>query len=145
VAGPRRHPPLGHAPLTHPSGHHGSVDETRVDRWVWAVRVFKTRSAATDACRGGHVKVNGRSAKPAATVRVGDRVEAKVGTRRRVLEVTKVIDTRVGAPLAAECYVDHSPPALQRPDRGTVPVRDPGAGRPTKKDRRRLDRTRGRR
>jgi len=123
----------------------GEVDEARVDRWVWAVRVFKTRSAATDACRGGHVKVNGRSAKPAATVRVGDRVEAKVGRRRRELEVTKVIDTRVGAPLAAECYVDHSPPEPARDVTLSVPVRDRGAGRPTKKDRRRLDRSRGRR
>jgi ribosome-associated heat shock protein Hsp15 len=121
------------------------VDETRVDRWVWAVRVFRTRSAATTACRGGHVKVNGRTAKPAAVVRVGDRVEAKVGQRRRVLEVTKVIDTRVGAPLAAECFVDHSPPPPAREGPGTVPKRDPGTGRPTKKDRRRLDRSRGRR
>ena len=121
------------------------MDETRIDRWVWAVRVYKSRSAATAACRGGHVRVNGRSAKPAAPVRVGDRVEAKVGPRRRVLEVTKVIDTRVGAPLAAECFVDHSPPPPARSAPAAVPTRDPGTGRPTKKDRRRLDRSRGRR
>jgi ribosome-associated heat shock protein Hsp15 len=121
------------------------VEEARVDRWVWAVRVFRTRSAATDACRGGHVKVNGRSAKPAAMVRVGDRVEAKVGPRRKVLEVTTVIDKRVGAPLAVECYVDHSPPEPTRAAPAPVPVREPGAGRPTKKERRQLDRSRGRR
>jgi ribosome-associated heat shock protein Hsp15 len=121
------------------------VEATRVDRWLWAVRVHKTRSAATDACRGGHVKLNGRAAKPAATVRVGDRVEATVGRRRRVLEVVKVIDTRVGAPLAVECYVDHSPPEPRREDPVAVPTRDRGTGRPTKKDRRRLDRSRGRR
>jgi ribosome-associated heat shock protein Hsp15 len=121
------------------------VEETRVDRWVWAVRVYKTRSAATTACRGGHVKINGRTAKPAATVRVGDRVEAKVGPRRRILEVAQVIDTRVGAPLAAECFVDRSPPPPPREAPATVPTRAPGAGRPTKKDRRRLDRSRGRR
>ncbi len=109
------------------------------------MRVYKTRSAATTACRGGHVKVNGRTVKPATVVRVGDRVDAKVGTRRRVLEVTKVIDTRVGAPLAAECFVDHSPPEPTRAAPAPVPVRDPGSGRPTKKDRRRLDRSRGRR
>jgi ribosome-associated heat shock protein Hsp15 len=121
------------------------VEETRVDRWVWSVRVYKTRSAATTACRGGHVRVNGRPAKPATAVKVGDRVEATVGQRRRVLEVARVIDSRVGAPIAAECFVDHSPPeervsAVAPP----VPVRDPGAGRPTKKDRRQLDRHRGR-
>ena len=121
------------------------MDEARLDRWVWAVRVYKTRSAATDACRGGHVKLNGRTAKPAATVHVGDRIEAKVGPRRRVLEVAKVIDTRVGAPLAAECFVDHTPAEPRRDGPAAVPTRDPGSGRPTKKDRRRLDRSRGRR
>ena len=59
---------------------------------MWAVRVFKTRSAATSACRGGHVRVNGRPAKPATPVRVGDRVEAKVGQRLRIVEVVRVID-----------------------------------------------------
>ena len=121
------------------------MDEARLDRWVWAVRVYRTRSAATDACRGGHVKLNGRAAKAAATVRVGDRVEARVGTRRRVLEVTKVIDSRVGAALAAECFVDHSPVEPRRDAPVAVPTREPGTGRPTKKDRRRLDRSRGRR
>lgn len=116
---------------------------TRVDRWLWAVRVFKTRSAATDACRGGHVRVNDAPAKPAAPVRVGDRVEATVGDRRRVLEVARVIDKRVGAAIAAECIVDHSPPVPTRDERlAAVFVRDAGAGRPTKRDRRQLDRFR---
>lgn len=121
------------------------MEETRVDRWVWAVRLYRTRSAATDACRGGHVRVNGRPAKPATTVRVGDRVEARVARRLRVLEVARVVDTRVGAPIAAECVVDHSPPAPARTAAPPVPTREPGSGRPTKKDRRRLDRSRGRR
>jgi ribosome-associated heat shock protein Hsp15 len=121
------------------------VEEVRVDRWVWAVRVYKTRSAASAACRGGHVKVNGRAAKPATTVRVGDRIDAKVGQRRRVLEVARVIDSRVGAPIAVECYVDHSPPEPVRAAAIPVPTRDPGAGRPTKKERRQMDRSRGRR
>lgn len=129
------------APL---SREDGRVDETRVDRWVWAVRLYKTRSAATTACRGGHVRVNGRPAKPATTVKVGDRVEATVGRRRRILEIVRVIDTRVGAPIAAECFVDHSPPEDRPSAAPPVPVRDPGAGRPTKRDRRRLDRQRGR-
>lgn len=121
------------------------MDETRVDRWLWAVRVHKTRSAATDACRGGHVKVNGRAAKPATPVRVGDRVEATVGQRRRVLEVVRVIDKRVGAPIAAECLVDHTPPDVRPLEAcGGVPVRDRGTGRPTKKDRRQMERHRRR-
>jgi len=90
------------------------------------------------------VRVNGRPAKAAAPVRVGDRVEATVGQRRRVLEVVRVIEARVGAPIAAECFVDHSPPDDRPSVAPAVPIRDPGAGRPTKKDRRRLDEHRGR-
>ena len=105
------------------------MDETRVDKWLWAVRVFKTRALATAACRGGHVRVNGAPAKPAATVRVGDRVEARAHDRPRVLEVARVIDKRVGAPLAAECVVDHSPLPPPREQVPEVFVRDRGAGR----------------
>lgn len=120
------------------------MEETRVDRWLWAVRLFKTRSLATDACRGGHVKVNGQPAKAASAVRVGDRVEAFVHDRERVLDVVKVIDKRVGAPLAAECVIDRSPPPPAREDAIGLLVRDPATGRPTKRDRRQLDRFRGR-
>ena len=119
------------------------MEETRVDRWLWAVRLYRTRSLATEACRGGHVKVNGSTAKPATTVRVGDRVEAFSG-RQRVLEVIRVIDTRVGAPIAAACVVDHSPPPPPREERSTGLVRAPGGGRPTKRDRRQMDRLRSR-
>lgn len=121
------------------------VDSTRVDRWLWAVRLYKPRSAATDACKGGHVKVNGKAAKPATLVRIGDRVEAYAGGRERILEVVRVIEKRVGAPAAAECVVDHSPPP---PERTEAPadlfVREPGTGRPTKRDRRELERLRRR-
>jgi ribosome-associated heat shock protein Hsp15 len=122
-----------------------AVDETRVDKWLWSVRLFKTRALATAACKGGHVRVNGTPAKPAAPVRVGDRVEAHVHGRPRILEVVRVIDKRVGAPTAAECLVDHSPPEPPRDQGPDVFVRDRGTGRPTKRDRRQLDRTRGRR
>jgi ribosome-associated heat shock protein Hsp15 len=119
--------------------------ETRVDKWLWAVRIYKTRSDATDACRGGHVKVNGAAAKPATTVRIGDRVETHVHERDRILEVARIIEKRVGASVAAECMVDHSPPP---PEKGEwVPplfTRDAGAGRPTKRERRDLDRFRAR-
>jgi ribosome-associated heat shock protein Hsp15 len=108
------------------------------------VRVFKTRSRAAAACKGGHVRIDGRPAKPASAVRVGVRVQVRAGDRDRVLEVAALVGKRVPAPVAATCVVDHSPPP---PPRDTVtPMfrRDRGTGRPTKKDRRRLDRLRGR-
>lgn len=120
------------------------MDSTRVDRWLWAVRLYKTRSAATDACRGGHVKVNGASAKPSTPVKVGDKVAAHVHDRDRVLEVAQIIEKRVGAAIAAECVIDHSPPAPEREFVPPVFPRDPAAGRPTKRDRRQLDRFRTR-
>jgi ribosome-associated heat shock protein Hsp15 len=118
------------------------MESTRVDVWLWSVRIYKSRSAATDACRGGHVKVNGAAAKPAHVVRVGDRVTAYAHGLERALEVVRVIDKRVGAPIAAECLIDHSPPL---PPREFVPrpmFRDPATGRPTKRERRQLDRFR---
>lgn len=112
--------------------------------WLWAVRVVKTRSLATDACRGGHVRVNGRPAKPATPVRVGDRVDAHVADRDRAFEVVRLIDKRLSAPLAAECLVDHSPPPPPREYVAPLFARPRGTGRPTKKERRRLDEFRGR-
>ena len=137
----RRHP---QRPRNQQDGQNEIVDATRIDQWLWAVRLFKTRSMATAACRGGHVRVNGSAAKPARPVRIGDRVEVRVADRDRVLEVVKLIDRRVAAPLAAECVVDHSPPAPPRDYVAPLFRRDPGSGRPTKKDRRSIDRFRNR-
>lgn len=117
-------------------------DSTRVDRWLWAVRLYKTRSSATEACAGGHVKVNGDSAKAATKVRVGDRVETRLHHRDRILEVVAIVDKRVGAAVAAECLIDHSPPPPAKDESVPIFAREPGAGRPTKRDRRRLDRFR---
>ena len=119
------------------------MEETRVDRWLWAVRQFKTRSEATKACQAGHVTVNGRPAKPATDVRAGDRVVAGVHGRDRDLEVVQVIDKRVGAPVAATCFVDHTPPPPPEDPNAPVWERERGTGRPTKRDRRQLDRLRG--
>ena len=118
------------------------MDSTRVDKWMWAVRLFPTRTVATDACQGGHVRVNDSPAKASATVRVGDRVTARAGGRERILEVTAVIEKRVGAAVAAECFVDHSPPPPPREFVAPAFVRDRATGRPTKRDRRKLDRFR---
>jgi ribosome-associated heat shock protein Hsp15 len=118
------------------------MDTTRVDKWLWAVRMTKTRSQATDACSAGHVKINGAPAKAAHPVRVGDRVEAFLHGRQRLLEVVRIIEKRVSAPIAAECLVDHSPPPPPKEEWFPNFARDAGAGRPTKKDRRKLDRFR---
>lgn len=120
------------------------MESARVDRWLWAIRLCKTRSDAQDACRGGRVRVNGRTAKPASHVRVGDRVEAQLRGRPWILEVAEVIDARVGAPRAVECYVDHSPPPPPPEERIAVPARPRGSGRPTKRERRQLERWLGR-
>ena len=120
------------------------MDSTRIDRWLWSVRAFKTRTLATEACKGGHVSVNRAVTKPATTVRAGDTVVLRVGGRDRVWEVTEVIDRRVGAARAVECYVDRSPPPP--PPELVAPglIRDRSAGRPTKRDRRLIDRLRDR-
>jgi ribosome-associated heat shock protein Hsp15 len=119
------------------------MESVRVDQWLWGVRLFKTRSLATDACRGGHVRVNGSVAKAATPVRVGDRIEARVHGRDRILEVVRLIDKRAGAAVAATCMVDHSPPPPP-PEERVMPLfsRERGAGRPTKRDRRSFDRFR---
>jgi ribosome-associated heat shock protein Hsp15 len=115
-----------------------------VDAWLWSVRLFRTRSAAAAACRAGHVRVDGRPAKPATPVAVGDEVRARVGDRDRVVQVVRLINTRVGAPVAVECYVDRSPAPRSAEAAAPVARRERGAGRPTKRDRREIDRLRGR-
>jgi len=120
------------------------MEVARVDRWLWAVRATSTRAGSTALCRAGHVKVNGKPAKPATTVRPGDTIVARVGDRERVLEVVRAIDQRVGASIAAECIVDRSPPPEAREVAPPVLLRDPSSGRPTKKERRQIDRLRGR-
>jgi ribosome-associated heat shock protein Hsp15 len=106
---------------------------------MWAVRLFRTRAESAAACRSGHVRVDGRPAKAATAVAVGDRVEARVHGVDRTVEVTRVIEKRVGASVADGCLVDHTPP-LPEVDR----VPPSGAGRPTKRDRRQTDRLRAR-
>jgi ribosome-associated heat shock protein Hsp15 len=118
------------------------IDKTRVDIWLWAVRIYKTRSESTAACRGGHVRVNRAAAKASTQVKVGDRIDAFVG-RPRILEVVAIIEKRVGAPVAAKCLIDHSPPIPVVKRQPRVAVREPGSGRPTKRERRELDRLRG--
>ena len=117
-----------------------AADETRIDRWLCAVRLVKTRPLATRLCEGGHVVVNGSPAKPSTKVRAGDRVEAHIADRERVIEVVRPIESRVGAPVAATCFVDHSPPVVTEAGPEIMVVR--GEGRPSKRLRRELERLR---
>lgn len=119
----------------------GSV---RVDAWIWSVRLTKTRSLAAAACRAGHVRVNGERVKPAQAVRTGDEVRLYHAGRERIVVVKTVVRKRVGPPVAVECYVDNSPPPPPREEVVVVAHRDRGAGRPTKRERRDLERLRGR-
>ncbi len=119
----------------------------RLDSWLWAVRVYKTRSAATAGVKGGHVRVNGLPAKPASEVHAGDEIRVRRDSDERSVEVVDAsLVKRVGASVAQTAYVDHTPakPPPIPEMAGRVAVRDRGAGRPTKKERRALDRFRGR-
>ncbi|MGW3990259.1 RNA-binding S4 domain-containing protein [Streptomyces sp. NPDC004830] len=120
-----------------------SGQSVRVDSWIWSVRLVKTRSMGATACRGGHVRVNGERVKPAHAVRIGDEVRLRQEGRERVVVVTRLIRKRVGAPVAVQCYVDNSPPPPPREAVAPAGIRDRGAGRPTKRDRRELERLRG--
>ncbi|MGI5351401.1 RNA-binding S4 domain-containing protein [Streptomyces sp. CA-250714] len=118
----------------------GSV---RVDSWIWSVRLTKTRSQAATAARGGHVKVNGVRVKAAHALRVGDEVRVRQAGRERIVIVKRLIKKRVGAPIAVACYQDNSPPPPTPVEVPVIARRERGAGRPTKRDRRELDRLRG--
>jgi len=142
--GPCRHERRGCARRPYYSYLVAGDEAGRVDSWIWSVRLAKTRSAASTACRAGHVKVNGTRVKPAHLVRAGDEVRVRQDERERVVVVVRVIAKRVSAPVAAECYIDNSPPLPPREQSVQVAVRDRGAGRPTKRDRRSIDRLLGR-
>ena len=115
-----------------------------MDSWIWSVRLTRTRPAASGACRAGHVKVNGVRVKPAHPVRSGDEVRLRYEGRERVVIVQRIITKRVGALVAAECYIDHSPPPAPREETVAVAARDRGAGRPTKRERRSIEKLLGR-
>lgn len=105
------------------------------------MRLVKTRPIATQLCEGGHVRVNGIAAKASTKVHAGDRVDALIAERERIIEVVRPIEVRVGAPAAATCYIDHSPPPVISEIRPGIKVVR-GEGRPGKRLRRELDRMR---
>ena len=122
-------------------------ENCRIDQWLWAVRLFKTRSAATAACTNGEVRIGDGSVKPARRVKVGEHVDVKRRDHVATYEVVRLIKKRVGAPIAVECYIDHTPdrPRQDHVTDALAGVRDRGAGRPTKRDRRQIERLRNRR
>jgi ribosome-associated heat shock protein Hsp15 len=117
-------------------------DSTRVDRWLWAARAFRSRSLAAQACDGGKVTVNGTTAKPHKLVHPGDLIEiGAVGGQRR-WRVTDLAVRRGSATVARTLYEDLTPPPAPEPVDPGMPRRERGAGRPTKRERRQLDRYR---
>ena len=114
----------------------------RVDKWLWAVRIFKTRSLATASCKAGAVKIGDRRAKPSNEVRTGDIVCVTKEGVHRTLKVLELLDKRVGAKLVPDYMEDQTPQEEwdRVRDNRSLGKRDPGAGRPTKRDRREMDR-----
>lgn len=114
----------------------------RADRWLWAVRLYKTRSLAGAACEAGHVQINGHPCKPARTVRPGDVLNALTGEINRTVKVIGVLESRIGAKLVPQYLEDLTPAAEYAKPReksfAPIGLRPKGAGRPTKKDRRML-------
>lgn len=119
-------------------------EQVRIDLWLWAVRLFKTRSLAAAACKGGKVRVGGRPTKPARMIRPGCRIELRKAVLTRSLEVKQVLSKRVGAKLVEDYVIDHTPPEVYAAAAeagkmaavATTARKEGGGGRPTKRDRR---------
>ena len=119
------------------------MEEVRIDKYLWSVRIYKTRSEATDACKGGKVRLNGADVKPSKPVREGDVIVARKGAVVYTYKVIRLVDKRQGAKLVPE-YAENLTPAeelakLRAPVETFFLKRDRGAGRPTKKDRRQME------
>lgn len=118
----------------------------RIDKWLWAVRIFKTRTMAANACKKGKVRANGINAKPSYSVRIGEIIEVEQPPITRTYRVTGLIEKRVSAGLAVEHVEETTPPQefkklrmMRRMSSTIVGIRDKGAGRPTKRERRAID------
>ena len=116
-----------------------------MDKWLWAVRLFKTRSLATQACRAGHVTIGEQPVKPSRAVRLNDVIAVRTGELLRTVKVTGLIDHRIGPKLVTNFLEDLTPAeeylrAIQKREHGRgVPQRPKGSGRPTKKERRQME------
>ncbi|MCR5017357.1 MAG: RNA-binding S4 domain-containing protein [Bacteroidales bacterium] len=119
------------------------MDDCRIDKYLWAIRVFKTRSDATEACKGGRVKVGNANAKPSRAVSAGDVIQVRKGAVMFTYKVIRPVDNRVGAKLVPDFAENLTPESEMQKLRAPVETffisRDRGAGRPTKKDRREIE------
>lgn len=119
------------------------MDSVRIDKYLWAIRVYKTRSDATEACNGNKVKIAGVNAKPSKAVKVGEVIEVRKGPAVLTYKVLALSENRMGAQLVPEYAQDLTPESelvkFHAPRETVFVQRDRGAGRPTKKDRRILD------
>ena len=117
--------------------------EARIDKWLWAARIYKTRTLASDACKNGRITINGALAKPSRTVKVGDQVGVKKSPITYSFRVLQTIEKRVGAKVLPEVFENVTPPeqydVLEMNRISGFVDRARGTGRPTKKDRRALD------
>jgi len=120
-------------------------EATRLDKWLWAVRVYKTRTLATEAIRGGHVTLNGEAVKPARDVKIGETYQITLGPLTRTLKVIALLEKRVGPKLVANHAEDLTPASeyLKQMQARQGPRRAPGAGRPTKRERRDIEKLLG--
>lgn len=118
-------------------------EKLRIDKYLWAIRLFKTRSLATEACKAGRVKFNGNNLKASAIVKPGDVYQVSKGIEKKVIEVVELLYNRVEAKIAVTKYKDITPVeetyGYKTMYHAPVLTRDRGAGRPTKKDRREID------
>ena len=118
-------------------------EKLRIDKYLWAIRLFKTRSLATDACKAGRVKLNGQNIKASAIVKVGEVYQVSKGIEKKVIEVVELLYTRVEAKIAVTKYRDITPVEETQAYKSMFHApnlkRDRGTGRPTKKDRRETD------
>lgn len=119
------------------------ITEARLDKWLWAARIYKTRSQAVDACKNGRVMLNGQQAKPSRTIKIGDQVSVKKNPITYTFRVLQTIEKRVGAKLIPEILENITPPEqyelLEMSRISGFVGRAKGTGRPTKKDRRALE------
>jgi ribosome-associated heat shock protein Hsp15 len=121
------------------------MEKIRIDKWLWAVRIFKTRTLATNNCKKGSIRVNQTSAKASSKISIGDIIGVHKNGFNLQYKVEKLIQKRVGSPLAMQCYENiTSEEELNKFSdwfigKGRPEIREKGAGRPTKKERRTID------